>query len=138
MKFSLNPATASAVNLSRPLPAPRDRVFKAWTDPAELKSWWNADGKPATIDPKVGGHVAVFGNVGKVLEVSKNEMLIFSVGGEGPNKDIETMVTVEFRKAEGGTQLTITHEGLPDAAAQEKHRSGWVDRLNRLTGHLAG
>ncbi len=30
--------------ISRVIDAPRERVFKAWTDPADLKKWWGPKG----------------------------------------------------------------------------------------------
>ena len=33
-----------SLEIKRFINAPRDRVYAAWTDPAQLKQWWGPDG----------------------------------------------------------------------------------------------
>lgn len=75
--------------ITRKLAAPRERVFRAWTEPEELKRWWGAgDGFTtpiAEVDLRVGGR-----------DVQRPSRLVYTwawEGSEGP----ETLVTVEFR-----------------------------------------
>src|SRR5262245_64113164 len=70
--------------------APRDKVFKAWTDPALLKQWfaplpWTTP--VAETDVRPGGSTLIvlrspdgneFPNRGGYLEVVKNERLVFT------------------------------------------------------------
>ena len=52
------PADAPVLRLSRSFAAPRDRVFRAFTAPAQLARWWGPKGftVPAcTLDVRVGG-----------------------------------------------------------------------------------
>src|SRR5438045_8969047 len=44
---------------------------------------------------------------------------------------IETVVRLELDPKDGGTQVTLTHSGLPDDEA-ENHRKGWEDILTTL------
>src|SRR5207248_1621535 len=47
-----------AITLRRTIPARRGEVFRAWTDPAELKRWWARPGftvVDAQVDLRVGG-----------------------------------------------------------------------------------
>ena len=51
-------ADAPVLRLSRSFAAPRDRVFRAFTAPAQLARWWGPKGftVPAcTLDVRVGG-----------------------------------------------------------------------------------
>jgi activator of Hsp90 ATPase-like protein len=44
---------------------------------------------------------------------------------------LETIVRVEFEAKGGGTEVRLTHSGLPDDEA-ENHRKGWEDILAAL------
>jgi hypothetical protein len=47
-----------------------------------------------------------------------------------------TLVPVELCALDGGgTELTRTPGGLPDADAVARHRSGWADILAKLEEH---
>lgn len=146
MKFSLNSSTASALNLNRNVPAAREKLYKAFTEPSELSKWWLPEGAKdvkfaakvkedgdLTLSYQTPGGEAVT-QTGTYRSVSKNEMLVFSLKPDSLRKaEPETLITVEFRKAESGTALAITHEGLPDAATQERYRKDWIGKLERLT-----
>jgi uncharacterized protein YndB with AHSA1/START domain len=147
MKFSLNSSTASALHLNRTIPVSREKVFKAWTEPADLKKWWLAEGAQEIqidLDPKADGKLELkyqtpsgdkVTQLGNFREVHKPERLVLTLEADSLHKkDGETLITVEFRKADkGGTALSITHEGLSDSASQERNRAEWVRRLDRLT-----
>ncbi len=44
----------------------------------------------------------------------------------------ETQVTVEFRVRGGGTEITLTHERLPDEKTRNLHGMGWNSALDCL------
>jgi hypothetical protein len=44
---------------------------------------------------------------------------------------LETLVLVEFEAKGGGTEVRVTHSGLPEDEA-ENHRQGWEDILSSL------
>ena len=145
MKFSLNPDTVSAVNINRQVPAPVDKVYKAWTQGSTLTKWWLADGTSWSMidtEPKVEGAFTVRYRLpsgkevqqeGAWIEVSKNHMLVLNLGPDSLHKNEGgTLITVEFRKGDKGCALMVTHEGLPDANSQERCRQDWLKRLERL------
>ncbi|MGH8650593.1 MAG: SRPBCC domain-containing protein, partial [Burkholderiales bacterium] len=41
---SPTPGTEITLNLRRIFKAERKKVFRAWTDPEELKQWWGPEG----------------------------------------------------------------------------------------------
>ena len=46
------------LEIRRVIKAPRDRVYAAWTDPAQLKEWWGPESvrtRNLVADPSVGG-----------------------------------------------------------------------------------
>lgn len=50
------------VHVDRIFAAPPDRVWRAWTDPADLRVWWGPQGftcPRADVDARVGGRILV-------------------------------------------------------------------------------
>ena len=43
-----------------------------------------------------------------------------------------SLVTVEFSDREGGTEVRVTHEKLPNEASRDDHKQGWESVLDRL------
>jgi uncharacterized protein YndB with AHSA1/START domain len=74
---------------------------------------------------------------GHFLEVRPPERLSYSWQWEGAFEDMpETLVTVEFAEAVGGTELTLRHENFAEAVARQQHRAGWIAACNRLDRSL--
>jgi uncharacterized protein YndB with AHSA1/START domain len=144
MKFSLNPATQSALYLTRSFNVPREKVMKSWLEAGVLQKWW---GPAASVDwkPEVGNafrfdYLAAGEKsavVGEFRDISE-DMLVLSWVGEGGRKALGgTLVTVEFRQVGKGTEVALTHELLPTAAARDAQRNEWLGRLERLGQTLA-
>jgi uncharacterized protein YndB with AHSA1/START domain len=128
----------------RLLPAPPDRVYAAWTDPATLSRWLSPIGRAdAEIDPRVGGRLRVtmigpdtrIEHTGEYRELVPGRRLVFTwqspYTGPGPS-----VVTVDLEATDGGTSLTLAHERLP-ADQVESHGGGWGLILDRLAEELA-
>jgi uncharacterized protein YndB with AHSA1/START domain len=127
------------VQIHRFLAASPEVVFAAWTDPQMLARWISPIGHAlAEVEPWPGGrlNVTMVGagreivHTGVYREVIPGRRLVFTWLSPytGPG---ESVVTVELRARDGGTQLTLTHEGLmPDAV--ESHAGGWGQILDRL------
>ena len=132
------------LQITRRYAAPREKVFRAWTDPAALSRWMvpNAANVPtkAQVDLRVGGayriemtspsgevHVAL----GLYRVVDPPSRLVFTWGWPATPERV-SLVTVVLREAEGGTELTLTHEGFFDAAVRDSHEKGWTQLLGQL------
>lgn len=119
--------------------ASRDRVFAAWTDPELLVRWWGPEAE-AEVDLRVGGRFRLsmqfdwgaMVSVGAYREILSPERLVFTFGWEGDQTQEETLVMLTLQEAEGGTELTLTHEGFDDPAVAANHRAGWLDCVERL------
>lgn len=141
--------TSTSLELKRVIKADPESVFRAWTDPAEMKEWYSPEG--ATVDqvesdPTVGGRYRVVMNTpsglhvahGIYREVDPPRRLVFSWAWEGGQdlKEGETLVTVELFDRDGSTELVLTHERFATAESRDGHGQGWSSALNRLEAHL--
>jgi uncharacterized protein YndB with AHSA1/START domain len=136
--------------MTRRFAAPRETIFRAWTDPAELAQWFGPKGiepREVKIDLRPGGRYSltmhgtegIYPLSGVYRDVKPPERLVFTwVWGHGDAEGLEMLVTIEFAETrDGGTLLTITHERLPNAEASEHHNQGWIGCLESLQEHLA-
>jgi uncharacterized protein YndB with AHSA1/START domain len=146
----------AVVRLERTIPAPPERVYRAWLDP-ELLARWMAPGifavTRAEVDERPGGgyriwHAAAGSPVGgfdcELTELVPCERIVFRWGFAGPEgRDgpvYDSRLTVTFRTAPAGaTILTLVHERLDDLAAAMPDVAanvgpGWEDVLGKLAG----
>ncbi|HEY4050402.1 MAG TPA: metalloregulator ArsR/SmtB family transcription factor [Acidobacteriaceae bacterium] len=131
------------LQVTRTIKARRPRVFDSWTKP-ELMQRWFAPGEMtvanASADLRVGGEYRVemhgvdgFVHIaaGVYKKIVPNEILSFTWGALC-DSSTETLVTVEFKDVEGGTELTLTHEHFTSAESAAKHQHGWDGCLDNL------
>ena len=144
--------------LSDTINAPRERVFRAWTDPADLQHWWRAHPGWTTpivsVDGRVGGryrlgmqdpapeHPYVVGGVYRNLQPP--ERLVFTWTwerrpGDAPEwTPAETLLTLELDDRDGATALRLTQEWFPNRNMRDQHQDGWNGCLDLLAQYLAG
>jgi uncharacterized protein YndB with AHSA1/START domain len=135
----------NALHLERILPAPPERVWAAFTDPAALAAWFwpasfattvRADARPGgrfriEAPDGPGGALAVEGDY---TVVEPPHLLVLTWRWDG--HDEETLVTVRLSAVDGATALRLTHERFADDATRDNHSIGWSDCLDRLPGWL--
>lgn len=139
----------TTLHLTRTFPAPREKVFRAWTDPAELKKWFGPEGYATPIvevDLRVGGQYRlgmmklpggdVLYVVGTYREVRPPEKLVYTWRWEAAPEAEETVVSVEFRDRGGSTEVFLTHELFATEKARDDHEKGWSSSLVRLSKAL--
>jgi uncharacterized protein YndB with AHSA1/START domain len=142
--------------------APRERVYKAWTDPKQLAQWFPPEGFTAPVcelEVRVGGAIridmkgpegepfngALFPGRGVYREVVPNERLVFTLAPEIAGRTLPTvLMMVQFEHQEGTkkTKLTI-HQTLDTVADYEEMvktgmREGIAESLGKLAGVLSG
>lgn len=135
-----------SVEIKRFVKAPRDRVYAAWTDPAQLKKWFgpeNVQTREIVAEARVGGTfrwdlIDSDGDEltmrGEFRELKSNEKVVVTWQWQD-DEDWEnhvSIVTVELDDANGGTELRLTHEELPNEESRDGHSRGWNSALDKL------
>lgn len=60
------------------------------------------------------------------------------VTGPGGTEGVETVVTIQLERLEGGSRITLTHAGFATEAAMARHAEAWPQVLAHLDAALAG
>jgi uncharacterized protein YndB with AHSA1/START domain len=122
--------------------APPAAVFALMTDPEMILRWM---GTEAEIEPRPGGLYLV--NVtgarfarGSFREVVPVHRLAYSFGwdGSGVVPPGSSLIEIDLIEEPDGTQLRLTHTGLPSAEQCAGHAEGWAHYLGRLAEVAAG
>ena len=137
------------LNLVRAYPVAPEKVWRAWTDAQAVKKWWGpGPGEPvavAELDVRVSGRFRiVFGGPqgtahevqGTYQEVVPNRKLVFTWTWPNSTPERESVVTIVFRAADGGTELDFRHEQLFDEKVRDDHQRGWTGSLDKLEKFL--
>ena len=134
--------------VTRDFNAPRDLVWKAWTEPSQVKAWlWSGDGdmtlESVQMDLRVGGRFRIqqktedgeyYTAAGTYLEVNAPSRLVHTWDWEkdgsgtefGELEGNETQVTVEFHERGKQTQVVLTHENFASEKSRDSHEHGWT------------
>ena len=140
---------------TRVIHASRARVYEAWTNPEIMKAWFGCEGTTcanAELDVRVGGayridihHPAETANsatgdastsrrtavLGHYTKLVPNELVQFTWSPSW-NPDERSLVTVSLKDADGGTEVTILHEGFTSEGSREAHSKGWTEALVKI------
>ncbi len=131
----------------RRMPAPREIVFEAWTDPKGIHEWMcpgDAVSAEATLDVRVGGsyrlvmkgkdkdHV----HIGTYHVVEPPSKLVFTWAGAENPADV-TLVTVEFFPHGDESELVLTHERFSKPDLAQRYENGWTTIVEKFAAYLA-
>ena len=70
------------------------------------------------------------------MEVVPNRKLVFTWTWPNSTPERESVVTIVFRAAAGGTELDFRHEQLFDEKVRDDHKRGWTGSLDKLADFL--
>ena len=155
--------TTGDVVLTRFFAAPREMVWRAWTEPEQLMQWWGPEHFTApacTIDLRVGGryHFCMrspegqeFWSTGVYREIVEPERLVctdsfadaqgnivpashYGMPGDWPEA---LLVTVTLEDMNGGTKLTLRQAGIPAGEMRKMTAAGWNGSFDKLAASLA-
>jgi uncharacterized protein YndB with AHSA1/START domain len=156
-----NPAPTTVL-LARRLAQNPERVFDAWLDPVKIQKWIVGASRSdqvsrIVVEPQVGGAFSFvvvrdgreLEHLGGYVEIHRPRRLAFTWGvvsghattgvraasaGAGPSS---SLVTLDFAPAGAGTELRLTHEGVPEdqALRTEESWSKIIQALANSIGH---
>lgn len=141
-------STRPSLSLQRHIKASPAKVFRAWTEPAQIMKWIRPGGTEmihAEIEPRAQGRFRLILRApdgeehavsGRYLEVVPDAKLVFTWAWR-TTPERESLVTVVLRPDGDGTWLTLTHEQFVDEAARDSHRGGWIEGLDGLEHYFA-
>lgn len=147
--------------ITRIFDAPREAVWKAWTDPGHMTRWWGPKEftTPACrIDFRVGGKYLYcmrspegqdYWGTGVYREIVPLERIVctdsfadangnvvpashYGMQGDWPS---EMLVTVTFEEDHGKTIMTLRHDGIPPETLSDCE-TGWSGSFDKLAGIL--
>ena len=143
-------AAKTTLRLRRRFAAPRERVFRAFTDPTILVRWWGPEGMTVpeiALDLRPGGKWRTCmeskeGSLhcvgGVYREIVAPERLVMTwIWEQGDLEGLETQVTLEFHEVGAETELRLTHERLPSESARDAHQGGWSSSFTCLERYLS-
>ncbi len=150
-------------SIERSFDAPIERVWAAWTDPAEFGSWYGPPGATipvAEMDVTVGGKRRICMEMdtpngsmqmwfaGEYIEIQPHTRLVYSevpANADGTSKtaaemgmpdgmSLDTQVIVELTGVDGATKMAMTHRGVP---ADSPGGKGWSMAIDKLAARLS-
>jgi uncharacterized protein YndB with AHSA1/START domain len=144
--------TAHDVRITRIFDAPRERVFKAWTDPDEIAAWYGPGEHVSTprdkvrIDLRVGGRYeltmvmrdggAEFPVGYDILELVEPELLVMrsdpmpQAGMHEP-----TILRIELHDEDGKTRMVLSDGPYPAGGGHAE--AGWNAAFEKLAERVA-
>ncbi len=141
--------------LTRVFDAPRELVFKVWTDPKHVAQWWGPHGftnPVCELDLRPGGAIrihmrgpdgTVYPMTGVYQEIVEPERIVFTSAAldEKGHPMFEVLTTVTFAELGGKTKQILrarvikkTAQAAPYLAGME---AGWTQSLERLAAYVA-
>jgi uncharacterized protein YndB with AHSA1/START domain len=142
------------LDLTRELDAPRELVFKAWTDPAQVAQWWGPDHFTTVVhalDARPGGEIRmdmhgpdknVYPMSGTFREIVPPERIVMATAALDANGKpmFETQVTVILEAHGNKTtlklQARVLEEGPMAAMYLKGMSAGWMQTLGRLAEYV--
>lgn len=148
--------------ITRLFDAPRELVFKAWTQPQRAMQWWSPKDFTSpfcTIDLRVGGACrhcmrspdgkdywskGVYREIVEPHRIVCTDSFCDDKGNFVSPREYgfsdwpdETLITATFDEQAGKTNLTLQHSPVPKSKETEMCRQGWNECLDKLADYLA-
>ena len=137
--------------ITRLVDAPRDMVYRAWTEPQQAMQWWGPEGLTVValeMDVRPGGQWRKcmraadgtdYWRKGVYREVAAPERLVFTYVSDDPlgAPGHATLVTVTFEERGAKTMMTLRHSGFESQPAQASHRGGWASCIERFARYIS-
>ena len=144
--------TQPDIEITRVFDAPRELVFRAWTEPERFAFWFGGRGGEVPVDTvemdvRPGGawRATMFagperreiGWHGVYREVDEPERLVLTFS-DGPGDEHELVTVVLTDLGDGRTEMRFQQAGgHMDAAGYERARQGWIGFFDAMDENLA-
>lgn len=154
--------TEHALAISRVFDAPRELVWRAWTEPERFMRWWGPKdftSPSCEIDLRVGAKYLWCTQwpggrksytTGEYREIVPFERLVYTDSFADANGTVvpasyydmteeiplEMLVTVTFEEHEGQTTMTLRHAGFLTAELSDMTSAGWNESFDKLATSL--
>ena len=163
MRTEINPEVSNAEKLviTRVFNAPRELVWKAWTEPERMKRWFRPRSftvPVCTIDLRVGGsfHLSMRSPEGKdywvkgiYREIEPQSRLVYTdyfsdangaivsptAYGMSADFPMESLVSIIFDDYEGKTKMTVEYAS-PESKERDQAEEGWNESFDKLAESL--
>lgn len=147
MSDQTNETETGSIEVSRVIEAPAERIYKAFLDADALAKFSPPAGYTARYDHadgEVGGtYRGTFTSLdksdehsfgGEYVELVPHERIVQTDKFEtdAPEMQSEMTVTITLEAVEGGTEVTVRQEGIPEPIPEEDAATGWGMSLENL------
>jgi uncharacterized protein YndB with AHSA1/START domain len=153
--------TRTELQITRVFDAPRELVWKAWTDPAQMKEWYGPrqfEARNLTADVRHGGkwrnclhsdgftdssgewRTADVWQGGEYLELVEPERLVFTFHWEAGSglPEHDTVITITLEELAGKTTMNFHQAFFVTEEDRDGHMKGWNSSFEKLDEHLRG
>jgi uncharacterized protein YndB with AHSA1/START domain len=143
---------AEGITVTRVFDAPRERVWKEWTEPERFADWFGGKESEVplssvSVDVRPGGslRLTMFAESGRreihwrgeYLEVVEPERLVFTLSDQ-PGDDAYELITVVLTDlGDGRTEMLFQQRGQLTPEQYEGAAQGWGSFFDRIAERLA-
>jgi uncharacterized protein YndB with AHSA1/START domain len=136
--------------MTRVLDAPRERVWREWTEPDAFADWFGGPDAEVPLDTvamdvRPGGAwraTMLYGGreirwTGAYREVVAPERLVLTISDDPGADEHELVVVVLTDLGDGRTEMVVEQHGRMPPEAYEASRNGWGAFFDRMAERLA-
>jgi uncharacterized protein YndB with AHSA1/START domain len=140
------------ITITRVFAAPRERVWREWTEPARFADWFGGSESEVplstvSMDVRPGGswRLTMFAGAerheihwkGEYREVVEPERLVFTVSDQPDEEAYELVIVVLTDLGDGRTEMLFQQRGRMSGEQYERAGQGWSSFFDRIEERLA-
>jgi uncharacterized protein YndB with AHSA1/START domain len=140
------------ITITRVFDAPRERVWKEWTEPSAFADWFGgpqSDVPLSTVsmDVRPGGswRATMFAGPGRTaiqwkgeyLEVAEPERLVFTLSDQPGEERYELVSVVLTDLGDGRTEMHFEQHGYMRPEQYDRAKQGWSGFFDRIAERLS-
>jgi uncharacterized protein YndB with AHSA1/START domain len=141
------------ISLTRVFDAPRERVWREWTEPEAFADWFGGPTAEVPLDSvsmevRAGGRwqLTMYAEPGRreirwkgeYLEVDEPDRLVFTVSDQPGDERYELVTVVLTDLGDGRTEMRFEQRGDLTPEQYERTERGWAGFFDRIDERLAG